>query len=235
MTVLVRHFDLSVRGDRQLPLFEPRYNIAPTQDVAVVRVDAQGERELAVVRWGLVPPWTKSPGSGPPLVNARAESVADKPAFRAAMRRRRCLVPADGFYEWQQAPGQSKRARKQPYFIHRADDGVFALAGLWETWTAPGLDKAGGGGPQPALESCTIVTTSANKALASLHDRMPVVVAPGDYGLWLDPDVDDPATIAHLLAAGGEEELIAEPVGTHVNRVANDDPQCIAVQRELFE
>jgi putative SOS response-associated peptidase YedK len=227
MTVLVGHFDLGVRDDRQLPLFEPRYNIAPTQDVAIVRMDQDGRRELALVRWGLVPSWTKQPGAGPPLINARAETVADKPTFRAALRRRRCLVPADGYYEWQQAPGQSKRGKKQPYFIHRSDDGVFALAGLWETWTA--------GGQPPTVESCTIITTSASAVLKSLHDRMPVVVAPGDYEQWLDTNVDEPATLAHLLSAGGEEEFIAEPVSTHVNRVANDDPQCVAVQRTLFE
>ncbi len=226
MTVLVEHFDLAVRGDRQLPLFEPRYNIAPTQDVVIVRAGGEGERELAVVRWGLVPPWAKSPGSGPPLVNARAESIAEKPTFRTAVRRRRCLVPADGFYEWQEQPGVSKRAKKQPYFIHRPDDGILALAGVWETWT---------GAAPLQIESCTIVTTTANSTLAPLHERMPVIIAPSDFEFWLDPQVADPAAISHLLTPADDDELVAGPVGTHVNRVANDDPQCIAVQRTLFE
>ncbi len=233
MTVLVEHFDLAVRGDRQLPLLEARYNIAPTQDVAIVRAGREGARELAVVRWGLIAPWTKSPGTGPPLINARAESVADKPAFRSAVRRRRCLVPADGFYEWQQQPGGSKRAKKQPYFIHRPDDGVLALAGLWETWTARGKEDAGR--ESLRIESCTIVTTTANATLAPLHERMPVVLAPSDYRLWLDPQVVDPDAISHLLAPAGDDHLVAEPVSTHVNRVANDDPQCIAVERTLFD
>ena len=138
MTVLIEHFDLDVRGDRQLPLFEPRYNIAPTQEILVVRSDpADGRRRADMMRWGLIPSWSTGPkaGSGPPMINARSETLAEKPMFRSAVRRRRCLIPVDGFYEWQQSAGGAVRGKKQPYFIHRPDDGPFAFAGLWETWT----------------------------------------------------------------------------------------------------
>lgn len=227
-SVLIEHFDLDVRGDRQLPLFEVRYNIAPTQEILVVRSDAaDGKRTGAMMRWGLIPAWTTGEklNSGPPMINARAETLADKPMFRGAARRRRCLIPTDGFYEWQQLPDCS-RGKKQPYFIHRPDDGPFAFAGLWETWKR--ADE------QLVIESCTIVTTEANATLRELHERMPVVLAPCDYAMWLDPKVEDPAAVQHLLAPCAEEELVAEPVSTHVNRVANDDPQCVEVQRSLF-
>lgn len=233
---LIDHFDLDVRGDRQLPLFEARYNIAPTQEILVVRKDtADGQPTGAMMRWGLIPSWStgRKAGaqggahvvSGPPMINARAETLAEKPMFASAVRRRRCLIPADGFYEWQQLPG-SGRGKKQPYFIHRPDDGPFAFAGLWEIWKQPDADRA--------IESCTIVTTEATATLRELHDRMPVVLAPCDYAMWLDPKVEDPGALKHLLAPCGEEELVAEPVGTHVNRVANDDPRCVEVQRSLF-
>jgi putative SOS response-associated peptidase YedK len=227
MTVLVEQFELGREATRQLPLFEPRYNIAPTQDVLTVRVDAESrEREAVMLRWGLVPSWAKELQSGPPMINARAESVAEKPTFRTALRRRRCLIPADGFYEWQKLPGGAKSGKKQPYYIHRGDGQPFAFAGLWETWKAK----------EPlVVESCTIITTSANRVLAPLHDRMPVILAEGDYALWLDPSVSEPGDIVHLLAPCDDDELVAEPVSTHVNRVANDDPQCIEVQRALFD
>ena len=241
MTVLVEHFDLEVRADRQLPLFEARYNIAPTQDVLAVRT-ADGEREAAMLRWGLIPSWSKEPGGGPPMINARSETLAEKPTFRTAYRRRRCIIPADGFYEWKQAAGGGK-GKKQPYYIHRPDGGVFGFAGLWESWSGPSrgapsparLLATSPGGRGEGIESCTIVTTAANRALAELHDRMPVILAPGDYALWLDSDVEEPSKLQYLLAPCGEDELVAEPVSTHVNRVANDDPQCVAVERSLFE
>jgi putative SOS response-associated peptidase YedK len=233
-TVLIEHFDLDVRGDRQLPLCEPRYNIAPTQDILVVRNDAaDGRRRADMMRWGLLPSWSAGPkaSSGPPMINARAETLAEKPMFRSAVRRRRCLIPVDGFYEWQQSAGGA-RGKKQPYFIHRPDDGPFAFAGLWETCTQQSRSGAGSG--QLTIESCTIVTTEANAALRELHERMPVVLAPCDYATWLDSKVEDPVALQHLLVPCGEEELVAEPVGTHVNRVANDDPRCVEVQRTLF-
>jgi putative SOS response-associated peptidase YedK len=225
-SVLIEHFDLDVHDNRQLELFDARYNIAPTQEVVVVRADpAEGRRSAALMRWGLIPSWSKEGATGPPMINARSETLAEKPTFRTALRSRRCLIPADGFYEWQQSPGGG-RGKKQPFYIHRTDGGPLAFAGLWETWSG-----SGGG---PAIESCTIVTTAANATLRELHDRMPVVLAPGDYSLWLDPSVAEPARLSHLLAPCGEDELVAEPVSTHVNRVANDDPRCIAVERSLF-
>jgi putative SOS response-associated peptidase YedK len=233
-TVLIEHFDLDVRDERQLALFEPRYNIAPTQDIIVVRADPETRvRAGSPMRWGLVPSWTKEMTSGPPMINARSETLAEKPAFRTALRRRRCLIPADGFYEWRQSPGAGK-GKKQPYYIHRPDGAPFAFAGLWELWKQRD-DTIADSTKHLAIESCTIVTTSANSALQELHDRMPVVLAPNDYAAWLDPAVEDPAKLQYLLASCPDDELIAEPVSTHVNRVANDDPRCIAVQRSLFE
>ena len=182
-----------------------------------------------MLRWGLIPSWTKEPVSGPPMINARAETLAEKPTFRTAYRYRRCLIPADGFYEWQQPPGVG-RAKKQPYYIHRLDHAPFAFAGLWEAWT----DKADADGPSLGIESCTIVTTAANQTLRELHDRMPVILANGDYAAWMDSKMQDSAALQHLLAPCGEHELVAEPVGTHVNRVANDDPRCIAGESLLF-
>ena len=233
-TVLIEHFDLDLRVDRQLPLFEPRYNIAPTQEILVVRNDpAEDVRRADMMRWGLVPAWSDGPkgGSGPPMINARCETLAEKPMFRGAVRRRRCLIPVDGFYEWQQS-ASGTRGKKQPYFIHRADDAPFAFAGLWETWTPQSASAAGP--DRLRIESCTIVTTEANAKLRELHDRMPVVLAPCDYGTWLNPKIEEPEALKHLLKPCGEESLVAEPVGTHVNRVANDDPRCVEIQRTLF-
>jgi putative SOS response-associated peptidase YedK len=224
--VLIEHFDLDVRNETQLALFDPRYNIAPTQDVVVVRADADtGRRAASMMRWGLLPSWTKQIAGGPPMINARSETLAEKPAFRTALRSRRCLIPADGFYEWQLTPGGGK-GKKQPYYIHRPDGNPFAFAGLWETWK--------NSDSQLVIESCTIVTTAANAALASLHDRMPVILAPNDYGPWLDATVNEPAKLQHMLAPCGDDELVAEPVSTHVNRVANDDPRCIEAEKLLF-
>jgi putative SOS response-associated peptidase YedK len=224
--VLIEHFDLEVRADRQLALFEPRYNIAPTQDIVTIRSDpATGRRYAGMLRWGLVPSWSKTLASGVPMINARSETLAEKPAFRSAFRSRRCLIPADGFYEWQQSASGAK-GKKQPFYIHRTDRQPFAFAGLWEKWR----DSAS----ELTIESCTIVTTTANRALSDLHDRMPVILAPGDYAQWLHPAVGDPAGLQHLLSPCGDDELVAEPVSTHVNRVANDDPHCIEAERTLF-
>jgi putative SOS response-associated peptidase YedK len=212
LTVLMREFELAAPDERQRLLFEPRYNIAPTQEILAVRAEQLGKRVAVPMRWGLIPAWSKEPGSGPPLINARAETVPTKPAFRTAFRSRRCLIPTDGFYEWQRLPD----GKKQPYHIHRPDHGPFALAGLWERW-----DRG------PTIESCTIITTTANQALSALHDRMPVVLAANDYSLWLDPAVTDPAALGHLLAPAADEELVAEPVSTHVNNARHDDPRCV--------
>ena len=171
-----------------------------------------------MLRWGLVPSWAKEMAAGPPMINARAETLADKPTFRTAYRRRRCIIPADGFYEWKATGG---RGKKQPYYIHRPDGGPFGFAGLWETWQA----GVTGDGKPCSMESCTIVTTEANRTLSELHDRMPVILAADDHALWLNPEVDEPARLQHLLAPCGEEELVAEPVSTHINRVENEGLQ----------
>jgi putative SOS response-associated peptidase YedK len=198
------------------PPFEPRYNIAPTQPVVVVRqagVEASIPRELVWLRWGLVPSWAQDPAIGNRLINARAETAAEKPAFRAAMRRRRCLVVADGFYEWQRTGG-----RKQPYFIHMRDDRPFAFACLWESWE---------GADHSALETCVILTTDPNDLMRRIHDRMPVIVSPNDYGRWLDPAIEKPDQLAALLRPYATDELIGYPVSPHVNSPAHDDPRCI--------
>jgi putative SOS response-associated peptidase YedK len=229
LTVLIEHFELGLEAARQMALFEPRYNIAPTQEILAVRVEAAGrQREAAMLRWGLIPSWSKEPAGGPPLINARGESIAEKPSFRSALRQRRCLIPADGFYEWQKSAGSTK---KQPYYIHYRDNRPFAFAGLWESWRAKGVPA----GAAPAIESCTIVTTAASKALEPVHDRMPAILEPSEYALWLDPAVQDPAAVQPLVASNDDPEIIAEPISTHVNRVANDDPRCIEVQRALFD
>lgn len=238
--VLIGQFDVEVSAERQLELFAPRYNIAPTQEIVVLRADTSiGQRTASTMRWGLIPSWSKEGTKGRPMINARAETVAEKPAFRTAFRCRRCLIPADGFYEWQQPA--SGRGKKQPYYIHRRDDRPFAFAGLWESWRSgpvimdadrglsPGLALKGKRKQSPlTIESCTIVTTAATGAMRELHDRMPVILAPGDYSPWLDPSLQEPNTLAHMLESGEEVELVAEPVSTRVNRVTEvEDPDCI--------
>ncbi len=194
----------------------PRYNIAPSQSVAVVRVpvdEGAGRRQLAFLRWGLVPSWAEDPAVGNRLINARAETATEKPAFRAAFRRRRCLVPADGFYEW------LRRGRlKQPYFFHLRDNGIFAFAGLWEAWQ--GADNS-------VLESCTVLTTEPNDLMRPIHNRMPVILPPEAYDVWLDPDQQDPATLRALLAPYPSEALEAYAVSTYVNNPMHDDARCI--------
>ena len=190
----------------------PRYNIAPTQTVPVVRRDdaAPSGRELAQLAWGLVPSWAKDPTMGARMINARAETVAEKPSFRSAYRRRRCLVPADGFYEWKKENGG-----KQPYRIAFADNRPFAFAGLWEHWQ--GRDGS-------EIESFTIITTEANDQLRPIHHRMPVILDPGAYGAWLEVDNDDGAALLKPYAGA---ELDAYPVSRHVNSPRNDDAECI--------
>lgn len=189
----------------------PRYNIAPTQTTPVVAIGREGGRALVMMRWGLIPSWSDDMAIGAKLINARAETVAEKPAFRDAFRRRRCLVPADGFYEWQAVGGD----RKQPYRIHRPDGGPFAFAGLWEQWQ----------GAEGRVLSFTIVTTEANARLRPIHPRMPVILAPEDHAGWLDAAA--PAEAAGgLLRPCPDDGLVAEPVGPRVNNVKNDDPSC---------
>ena len=201
-------------GVAEVPSLAPRYNIAPSQPVTAVRIPpGGGEREVALLRWGLIPSWAKDPFLGNRMINARAETAAGKPAFRSAIRRRRCLVPASGFYEWKRTNG-----RKQPFYIRRRDGKLFAIAGLWETWVEPG---------GAAVESCALLTTSANELLVPIHDRMPVIVPPADYDLWLSPEVRDPGELSRLFRPSPSEEMTAFPVGTAVNNPKTDSPDLI--------
>jgi putative SOS response-associated peptidase YedK len=190
------------------PSAAPRFNIAPGQEVLAVRARSDGKRCAEPLRWGLVPPWS-SPGQGPPLFNARSETAALRPAFRDAFRARRCIVPANGFYEWADLGGY-----RQPYWIAPPGGALFGIAGIWERWTAP--DGA-------RLESCALLTTEANERIAALHDRMPAILAPAQYALWLDP-AQDVAALRALLAPLASDALALRPVGTRVNRIENDDP-----------
>jgi len=196
----------------QLPFPEPRYNIAPTQAVPVVRIPAgQQQRECVLVKWGLIPSWAADPKIGYKLINARSETAATKPSFRAAFKQRRCLIPADGFYEWKLIDG-----KKQPYLIGVGDGQPFAFAGLWEKWEHEGQ----------TIESCTILTTEANERLRALHERMPVIVPKQDHGLWLDASVKDAALLQPLLRPYPAESMFYYPVSPLVNSPRNDDPRC---------
>jgi putative SOS response-associated peptidase YedK len=196
----------------QRPNLMPRYNIAPTQEVPIVRLTRDGRaRELIMVRWGLVPFWADDLSIGNRLINARCETVHTLRAFREAYSRRRCLVPADGFFEW-----QKQRKLRQPFLIRRKDQAPFAFAGLWERWRQPGADDA-------VVRSCTIITCPANDLVAPLHDRMPVVLAPETHGRWLDPKED----ARGLLRPCPSAWLEAFPVDRRVNSPNNDDPECI--------
>ncbi len=191
-----------------------RYNIAPTQMVAAVRESAAGTgRELGMFRWGLIPRCAKDPSIGDRMINARAETAAEKPAFRDAFRHRRCLIPASGFYEW-----KKEARRKQPYYICSRDGSPLAFAGLWERWEGEGSD---------AIESCVILTTASNELLKPIHDRMPVILPPDTFALWLDPALQDPGAITGLLRRYPPEAMVAFPVRTLVNNPAVDDPRCI--------
>ena len=194
---------------RERPNLMPRANIAPTQNVAAVRLGADGARHFAYLRWGLIPAWAKDLSAGARTINARAESVSDKPSFRSAFRHRRCLIAADGFYEWKTEDGA-----KQPYRIAAHDGAVFAFAGLWERW-----EKAADG---VAVESCTIVPTVANETLRAIHPRMPVILDPADYVAWLDPETS-PADALKFLRPCPLEWLTAYRVSRRVNSVANED------------
>lgn len=202
------------------PNFPPRYNIAPTQPIAVVRF-FEGRQEFALLRWGLVPGWVKDPRSFALLFNARGESVLEKPAFRSAMRYRRCLIPFDGFYEWRQTG-----ARKQPHYIRARDGRPMAFAGLWESWMGPNGEE---------VETAAIVTTSANRELAPLHDRMPVILPPQAFDLWLDCRKVDAEIAAALIAPAREGMLEVYPVSEAVNRAANDAAVLIEPAAESAE
>ena len=193
------------------PSVRPRYNVAPMQEVPIVRVSASGAREFVAVRWGLVPRWAKDPAIGSKMINARGETVATKPSFRTAFRRHRCLIPANGFYEWMPAAD----GRKQPVLIAMKDGSVFAFAGLYERWLT------GDGEP---LDSCTILTTDANDLLRAVHDRMPVIVPADQYARWLDPAQDGPQA---LVAPYPSDAMTWWPVSSRVNSVRHDDASLI--------
>jgi putative SOS response-associated peptidase YedK len=207
---LAEAFGVEVRAN-----LAARYNIAPSQDIAALRAQGDGQRELVMLRWGLVPGWAKDPAMGNRMINARAETVAEKPAFRAAFRQRRCLIPADGFFEWQKTPDGSK----QPYLMARPDGEPFTMAGLWELWQPPGTDEP--------LETCTIITTEANETVAPIHHRMPVILSASDREAWLDPAPPSAEALAALLRPAPDDTLIAQAVDRHVNNARHDDPACI--------
>lgn len=201
-------FDVALVHD-----FAPRWNVAPTQTVPVVVEGPRGVRRIEPMRWGLVPSWADDLSIGNRMINARSETAATKPSFRAAMRSRRCLVPADGFYEWTGPAGD-----RSPIRIRRRDGGVFAFAGLFEVWT-----KA----PE-AVETFTILTTGPNELMRPIHDRMPVVLAPSEWSRWLDPDLKDAAAVAPLLRACPPDGWEAAPVSRWVNDPRHDGPECVA-------
>ncbi|MDQ2754087.1 MAG: SOS response-associated peptidase [Actinomycetota bacterium] len=207
----------------------PRYNVAPTDPVlAVATARPKPPREaaprmLGVFGWGLVPSWAKDPSIGSRLINARAESVATKPAFRNALTRRRCLIPADAYYEWQLRPGvgTAKKPAKLPWAIRRHDHQPMAFAGLWEVWRDPAQPDG------EFLRTCAIVTTGASRPMAVIHDRMPVILEPSAWDIWLDPGIDEVDAISGFLRPAAEDLLEAYPVSTRVNKVSEDGPDLL--------
>ena len=194
--------------------WEPRWNIAPTQKVPIIRqYRKEPKRSFGLVRWGLIPSWAKDEKTGLKAINAMSETASDKPTFRDAMRHRRCLVAADGFYEWKKVGTKEK----QPYCFAMIDDSTFAFAGLWERWRNPAGEF---------VETCTILTTKPNSLVSDVHDRMPVILKPDDYELWLDPGCADVAAIADCLKPFDPRSMKKYPVSTRVNRADNDDAEC---------
>lgn len=197
-----------------VPDLAPRYNIAPTQEAAVVRVTGEtGARTLDLLRWGLIPFWSKDPGIGNRMINARAETVGEKPAYRTSFKRKRCLVPADGFYEWQATGGP-----KQPFYFRFEGGGPFAMAGLWDRW------EKGEGDP---IETFTILTTEPNEVVAPVHRRMPVILDRETMAIWLDPAIEDAERLTPLLGPFPAAGMEGFPVSTFVNSPGNDTPRCI--------
>lgn len=190
---------------------EPRFNIAPTQNVATIRIH-DGARRLEMRRWGLVPSWADDPSVGNRMINARADGVADKPSFRSAFKKRRCLVVADGFYEW-----KKDGPTKQPYYIRLREDKPFAFAGLAEHWQRG----------EQRIDSCTIITTEPNSLMADIHDRMPVILSPDEYDLWLDPEFEGKEKLLSLLDAYPADAMTAYPVSTLVNNPRHENSACI--------
>lgn len=198
--------------DEMPPDYGPRYNAAPMQMLPVVRERPNGERVVHLLRWGLIPSWSKDESIATKLINARGETVAEKPSFRSAYKGRRCIVPASGFYEWKAITGG-----KQPYYIHSANDELFGFAGLWERWTKPDGEP---------LDTFTVVTTDANDVMKPLHDRMPVILLPEDYGLWLAKGTES-ELVRQLILPFPSSTLRIHPVSKTVGNVRNDGPELI--------
>lgn len=199
-------------GVEDPPDIEPRFNIAPTQFVPVVRADSSGERRISMLRWGLVPFWAKDKSIGNRMINARAETLAEKPAYKGPFSKRRCIVPANGFYEW-----KKQGSVKQPYFISHGGDQPFGMAGLWARWRDREKNDE-------TLETFTIVTTTPNEAVAPLHNRMPAIIDPENFTAWLDPENHDTASLQNLLLPSPAEPITVWPVSRQVNNPKNDEP-----------
>ena len=210
---LARLFRLPI--DEVLRMFDvaPRYNIAPTDTVLAVRAGRDRDRRPAALRWGLVPPWANNVSMGARTINARAETLLERPAFRDPFQEKRCLILADGFYEWRKLP-----TRRQPYLIRLKSGAPFAFAGLWDHWKTK---------KQEPIESCAIITTEPNELTTMLHDRMPVILPPHVYDVWLDPDMRDVDTLLGLLRPFAAQEMEMFPVNPIVNKVGNDGPECV--------
>ena len=211
---LAQQFDVSEEEFQEMG-FSPRYNVAPGQIVAAVRQDAEKPvRHFAKLKWGLVPFWAKDPHIGFKMINARSETIIEKPAYREPFKHRRCLIAADGFYEW-----KKEGKTKQPFSFGMKDDSIFAMAAIWERWKDPKGE---------VLETCSILTTSPNALLEDVHDRMPVIVRPEDYDLWLDPGLKKPEALMDIFKPFDAKLMRRYAVSTRVNAVKYDDPECAA-------
>jgi putative SOS response-associated peptidase YedK len=216
---IAEHFGV----DEEEVHWTPRYNVAPTQEVAVIRQDSkEPKRHFSLMRWGLIPYWSKDASMAARTINAMAETVAEKPTFRDAVRKHRCLIPADGFYEWRKIGPKEK----QPYNIGLKDDGLFAFAGVWDRWKTPAGELR---------ETCSVITTEANTLLKPIHNRMPVILSQEDYEVWLDPGVKDPARVQELLKPFNAREMKIYPLSSRVSNVNNDDAECIREVPPLAE
>ena len=204
----------SLFPDLEFPELNPRFNIAPTQSVVCVRQDQTGSKEVVTLRWGLVPFWAKDLKIGAKMINARSETVASKPSFRNAFKKRRCVVLADGYFEWKKIEGA-----KQPFYMTTENEGAFCMAGLWESWT----DKSSG----EDVETCTVLTTDSSESLSTIHDRMPVVIDPQDRELWLDNSNFDTTQLQALCRPAPDDFFETKPVNKIVNNARNDVPECV--------